>query len=469
MKKQRKKMPTLLKIVLIMSAFLLTADVVLGIVLINNSTNKMKTIIQNKIVEFATTAANLVNGEEIEQLTEADYQTSEAFWHNYNILDAFKTSGEQSNAELAYIYCVVKKQDDEGKDRYVFSIDPSDEPGGFLTEETIRTTALIEAFNGKAGFDTDSYVDRWGDLYSAYAPIWSNETNVNERHVCGIIGVDVWASWYKKEISNNAWSIAFIAGVTLLLGISLSVAITMNIRKRFDKLTLDMESLEDDVKTLIDEIRDPRYIKVDKEDTIDKVDSIEKLKLKIHSTQVEIKNYIEYTHEQAFLDALTGLGNRNAYYEVVDELDYKIKNGLKPSFSVIVFDINGLKRINDTFGHDNGDIAIINTGNFIKESFGEDCVYRIGGDEFVVVVEDVDNATITKNVTKLSNLLKEFNLSDNEVPFELTISYGCSPYDKRKDTCFSDAFKRADEEMYFHKNAYYTALSKSKTVAKAKK
>ena len=448
MKKQRKKMSTLLKIVLVMSAFLLTADVVLGIVLVNNSTNKMKTIIQNKIVEFATTAANLVNGEEIEQLTEADYQTSEAFWHNYNILDAFKTSGEQSNAELAYIYCVVKKQDDEGKDRYVFSIDPSDEPGGFLTEETIRTTALIEAFNGKAGFDTDSYVDRWGDLYSAYAPIWSNETNVNERHVCGIIGVDVWASWYKKEISNNAWSIAFIAGVTLLLGISLSVAITMNIRKRFDKLTLDMESLEDDVKTLIDEIRDPRYIKADKEDTIDKVDSIEKLKLKIHSTQVEIKNYIEYTHEQAFLDALTGLGNRNAYYEVIDELDYKIKNGNKPSFSVIVFDINGLKRINDTFGHDNGDIAIINTGNFIKESFGEDCVYRIGGDEFAVILENDDFYNKDNLFTKLENAISRNNSEHEDVWDRVNVAYGFVEYNPLVDRNADEVMRRADKLMY---------------------
>ena len=116
-------------------------------------------------------------------------------------MSAFKTTSIDSNAGLAYIYCLKEITED----KYVFSVDPSDDPGGFLTEETIKTHALQKAFDGEAGFDDRSYVDRWGDLYTAYAPVRGSD-----NHIEAVVAVDVWASWYKKEIYSNAVAIILI-------------------------------------------------------------------------------------------------------------------------------------------------------------------------------------------------------------------------------------------------------------------
>ena len=441
------------RIAIIVSIFLLLMDGLLGGILMARSANNMKAIVQTKILEISQTAADFLNPEEIASLQPGDNVPGglhyEQYKKAYDTLWIFKENSIDKNAGLAYIYTIAKTSDD----RYVFSVDPDPEdPGAFLTEETIKTKALVAAFNGQPGFDDQSYVDRWGDLYSAYAPIQNRETG----EVTGVVGVDVYANWYKNQIAQDAIMIGVVTGVTIILGVLATVIITRKMRKRIDELSLEMDELQGDIHHLISDVHDPSYIPNLKES--DKEDSgINQLRKQIDETRLTIKNYIEYAHEQAYVDALTGLGNRNDYFALVEEINKKITEKIYVSFAILVFDINGLKLINDEHGHEQGDKAIIVAGEVLKELFGEDISFRIGGDELVVIYQNVYEDTLKEKINQLNELIDKHS-ETHQLPCKLTLSYGYSFFNETKDKRYEDVFNKADEKMYKQKTQFYASM-----------
>ena len=413
------------------------------------SISKMTSIVQNKVMEVSLTAADFLDGDAIAALTKEDKEKqTPQYVDAYTTLATFRTNSVDNNAGLAYIYCVVKLDDG----RMVFSIDPSEDPGVFLEEETLTTKALVKAFEGTAGFDTQSYVDRWGDLYSAYAPVKGVDGTVK-----AVVGVDVWASWYKKEIASNAIMIGIVTGATIILGVLATIFITRKMRKRLDELTLEMDELQADIHLLIKDIQNPNYMPdiIKDEDSGDR--GLIQLRKQIDSTRQSVKHYIEYAHQQAYVDALTGLGNRNAYFELVGEINQKIIDKVYVSFAVIIFDINGLKIINDEHGHEAGDNAIIASGDTIKELFGEEVSYRIGGDEFVVIYQNVYKDILDSKLATLEKTLKK-HANEKQLPFKLSLSYGHSFFNEEKDKRYEDVFNKADEKMYLEKSRYYDSI-----------
>ncbi|MBR3629167.1 MAG: GGDEF domain-containing protein, partial [Oscillospiraceae bacterium] len=89
-------------------------------------------------------------------------------------------------------------------------------------------------------------------------------------------------------------------------------------------------------------------------------------------------------------DALTGVRNKHAYVQAELEMDTRIAAKRNPMFAVVVCDINGLKQVNDTEGHSAGDAFIRHASEMISETFTESEVYRIGGDEFAVLLVEND-------------------------------------------------------------------------------
>ena len=434
------------KIVLMVSAFLFVVDALLGSVLVIRTIDRMKRVIQGKILEIAYSAANLLDGDHIEMLTYEDEENkTELFMESYNILKAFKTSSIDDNAGLAYIYCIVER---DGK--YVFSVDPSDDPGAFLEEETITTAALVSAFNGTAGFDEVSYVDRWGNLLSAYAPVYGSDKTVK-----AVVGVDVWAEWYLKEIYSSALLIGGIMLVTIGLGIASAVFIMKKLKKKVDALSVEMDDLETDVNDLLAEIQIPDKEVVEENDFDDgENDHLAVLRKQIKYTRKELKNYLDYTRQQAFIDSLTKLGNRNAYYDAVKKVNEIIQNDKHASFAVAVFDINGLKEINDKHGHEAGDKAIRMAADTLSEAFSKENCYRIGGDEFVVIYIGLDEEGMKNRMLDFDEILSE-NIKSSSIDFTLTISKGFALFDSKKDKDFGAVFSKADKLMYAEKSDYY--------------
>ena len=448
----RRKISLTAKVILIVTAFLVAVDVALGIVMINLSAKSTREVLNHKMLELAQTAAKLVNGDEIKTLTVADKENNtEPYKKNYDILAAFKTSAQENGADLAFIYCLVRVS----PEKIVFSIDPSDDPGIFLTEEPIYTDAMIAATYGTPGVDSQAYQDRWGNLYSAYAPVFGSD-----NQVAAVVGVDVWAKWYDTEIINSVIAISVIGAVTIAAGVLIALLITIRLRKRLDSLTTDMVSLESDLQKLLLEIRKPTDFNPDESSDNIRGDEIAVLKNKINIAQEEVRQYIAYSERKAYTDSLTKIGNRLAYFERVKAINSKIESGEDFCFAVLVYDVNGLKDINDTYGHEFGDIALIVAADLIQKIFGVENTYRIGGDEIVIIMENENCNDISHMNDEFNDQLAIFNESKDAIQIPISLSYGLAKYDKEADKEFLDVFRRADKDMYDRKNAYYNESGK---------
>lgn len=155
---------------------------------------------------------------------------------------------------------------------------------------------------------------------------------------------------------------------------------------------------------------------------------------------------LEKAELKAYKDELTGVKSKHAYSEMEESVNRRIMDGLIRDFSVVVCDVNGLKYINDTQGHHAGDEYIKKACTMICKRFKQSPVFRTGGDEFVVVLEDDD-------FNSRSALVKEFNeqAEQNAESGDIVIALGLSDFISGMDISFQQVFERADIIMYERK------------------
>ncbi len=147
-------------------------------------------------------------------------------------------------------------------------------------------------------------------------------------------------------------------------------------------------------------------------------------------------------------DELTGISNKKAFAEESLSIDNKLKSGKKDlCFGVVMCDINDLKLINDTRGHSFGDEVIQRASRMICDVFKHSPVFRIGGDEFAVILSGRDY----EQREYLLNNLKEECLANRRARSGPTIACGMAEYDPSADDGFSAVFERADAYMYENK------------------
>ena len=144
-------------------------------------------------------------------------------------------------------------------------------------------------------------------------------------------------------------------------------------------------------------------------------------------------------------DDLTGIRNKNAFREYIRTVDDMIKaNPHDYHFGVVVCDMNDLKHINDTRGHSFGDEYIQRTSRIICNIFKHSPTFRIGGDEFVAVLNNQDY----DDREKLLETLRKESLENGRSRSGPVIASGMSVYDEETDDEFMKVFKRADSAMY---------------------
>ncbi len=151
--------------------------------------------------------------------------------------------------------------------------------------------------------------------------------------------------------------------------------------------------------------------------------------------------------EALFKDSLTGVKNKSAYSNTEKKMNALIKENICEDFSVFVFDLNDLKKINDNFGHDEGDKYIRSGSSLICKTFKHSPVFRIGGDEFACILKDSDY----ENRVQLKKQIRE-QIEYNKRHGCVVIAVGSADYLPNEDTCLLDVFKRADKEMYEDKS-----------------
>ncbi|MBR4760161.1 MAG: GGDEF domain-containing protein, partial [Lachnospiraceae bacterium] len=149
--------------------------------------------------------------------------------------------------------------------------------------------------------------------------------------------------------------------------------------------------------------------------------------------------------DMAKTDTMTGVRNKHAYTEFEAELNQKITDGTLDKLAVIVCDVNGLKHVNDTKGHAAGDQLIKDAANLLSEYFMHGSVFRIGGDEFVVLLQG-------KGYDKRQENIDEFNrkVESNIAQEAVVVSIGPATL-QPGDRTLRDIFERADQLMYERK------------------
>ena len=160
----------------------------------------------------------------------------------------------------------------------------------------------------------------------------------------------------------------------------------------------------------------------------------------------------------AFRDALTGLRNAAAYRRQLTELDAYMSDG-GAQLGVVVMDVNGLKTVNDTLGHEAGNALLRTAAQYICDIFSHSPVFRIGGDEFVAILLGRDycdrDALIARFDREMSGLT--FPHDGRDVP--VRIARGLAVRDPENDSFFADVFQKADRRMYENKQQSKAALN----------
>ena len=170
-------------------------NLLLGAVMINNSRSALKTLIQNRMLDIAKSAADMLDGDVLRDIQAEDKGTPEYSKIN-DTLAVF-----QDNIDLKYIYCIR----DDGNKQFSYGLDPIlDNPADF-GRPAGYTEALYTASKGVPAVDETSHVDKWGEVYSAYSPVFDSM-----GRVAGIVAVDFDKEWYDGKIFPMIWTTVLI-------------------------------------------------------------------------------------------------------------------------------------------------------------------------------------------------------------------------------------------------------------------
>lgn len=155
-------------------------------------------------------------------------------------------------------------------------------------------------------------------------------------------------------------------------------------------------------------------------------------------------------HHRAIIDDLTGLYNRRGFFTLGDQ-EFKRAKRMNNEFLIVFADLDGLKVVNDTFGHEQGDQLIIEAAQFLQETFRDsDIIARIGGDEFVILAYEtaIDSSTALKK--RLEEELENYNHKRN-LKNQLSLSLGIVAFSPETTATLDQLLSKADSLMYLHK------------------
>lgn len=236
----------------------------------------------------------------------------------------------------------------------------------------------------------------------------------------------------KDEINAGFNALVFRIVAIALITSTIFVFITMQIAKTIVRPLKELDKAAQDIA----------HGHLDVDLNICSNDEVGTLAESLRETARQLKIKINYINNLAYSDKLTGIKNNTAYLQEVAFLKNDILQK-KADFTIFVIDANGLKYINDNYGHEIGNELIIKITQMIAEVFGEENLYRIGGDEFAVVLRHVSEQ-------ECEDLVKAFDeMAENQKgKIWASASIGFATYNKKMDNTYESVFNRADEDMY---------------------
>ena len=156
----------------------------------------------------------------------------------------------------------------------------------------------------------------------------------------------------------------------------------------------------------------------------------------------------EWLTYRAYTDQLCDINNRAKSTEIFDEIDSSER---KIIYEIINLDLNGLKKVNDTLGHGQGDVLLKEFAEILKNAFeGVGEAYRMGGDEFIVIVYEENFGKVNKALEIMGEMQRK---KSAELPFDIEVSYGIARSDEKDLNTSSKVYAEADARMYEMKSA----------------
>lgn len=323
--------------------------------------------------------------------------------------------------------------------------------------------------------DVDQPLDNHQHMWDAwnsgeYVPgfdITNNEFGVNcvycypliiNGQKMGVVCSDISFDTVNKDIVNNTLiHVICIAIIVIIICLVLSFAIGARYISRLVKLKEDITEYSDTKNTEIsyriiqdikgnDEIYDlAKQTSVMISEIGSYMTSLEKKNKELEEAQKKIKE----ANELANRDALTGIRNKAAYDDEAEKINKKINRDYFGKFGIVMVDLNNLKVINDSFGHEKGNVAIKKICSMVCREFSHSPVFRVGGDEFVVILENDDYKKAESLVKELKREIEAVSSKESLEPWErVSAAVGWTLFDPQKDMNVESVLKRADELMY---------------------
>lgn len=225
--------------------------------------------------------------------------------------------------------------------------------------------------------------------------------------------------------------IAIVATLMALIAVIINLFVSTRITEPLKKLTEAAEHIAEG--NLDVELPQPTN------------DEVGKLTRSFDVTVQSLKKYISGMRYKAYSDPLTHVKNKNAYELEKDRLEKQMRNG-DAKYAILMLDTNDLKKINDTYGHDHGDEYLLNCCHMICRVFEFSPVFRIGGDEFLVLLEGSDYDRKEKLVEEF-NRLSELSRREPYAWNRVSAAKGLAVYEP-SDKTPDDVLRRADRAMY---------------------
>jgi len=164
---------------------------------------------------------------------------------------------------------------------------------------------------------------------------------------------------------------------------------------------------------------------------------------------VQYQQHLEY---QSQIDSLTGLFNRRAFEKKIHEEFERSKRYHNP-LSVLIFDLDNFKNINDTYGHHGGDAALVKISETLRDMTRQsDFSARYGGEEFVMILPETDQDNALQVASKIHDAVRSSSFGTTNRPFALTVSIGVSSSSTRAYSTWREMLDDADRALYLAKN-----------------
>ncbi|MBR2528712.1 MAG: diguanylate cyclase [Blautia sp.] len=392
-----------------------------------------------------------------------DYLEKNGLWDRYVKIREDLMKFLANMEAVRYLYIIACGDAEALYDMYLIDDDetPIYETGYYEKRE--------EAFLGKdlsTSLEPTISTGDWGWLCSTYVPVYDSKGRVVCQVGCDY-GMDEVMTERHMSLLYIILSVVLLTGIVLVCAV---ILITRIVIKPLNLLTVEMGKFKpsvdisykkagvanleirshDEIEILYQGIRAMQI------NIIDYLNDMDTLQKDIKRVEEDIRardEQIGQMSKEVYRDELTGVGSKAAYIRKIEELSREIKAG-DISFSIVIVDMNDLKRINDKYGHKMGDFYINGCCHLICEHFKHSPVYRIGGDEFVIILKGVDYENRVKLVESLKNSYAQTYANPDVKPWE-RYSAAVGMADLASDDKTIDlVFKRADKAMYEDKHRF---------------